>query len=466
MIALTIADIAEIIGGTVAPGVDTSLVVEGSVQTDSRLVEAGSVFFAMPGEETDGYLYAPAAVVRGAALVIAERPIELAVPVIIVADGVAALADLTRAVVARVREQGTLTVIGITGSNGKTTTKNMLGAILSRVGPTVAPNDSFNNHIGAPISMLRISLETRYLVVEMGASHRGEIAHLAGIALPDIAVVLKVGLAHVGEFGGVEATQAAKSELVTGLGERAIAVLNADDERVASMAALTHASVRWFGLGALADIRATHVRGASSGTSFTAVTPEREMTVQLRIAGEHHVMNALAALTVARELGLDLADSVAALEGMHRAERWRMEVLPAPSGAVIINDAYNASPDSTAAALRTLIQLRPALGRSIAVLGEMTELGDASAEHHADIGRLAAALGVDELVVVGSAAHSAHTAASAVGDWNGHSAFVDTPELAHDLLDSWLRDGDVVLVKSSKSAGLRFVGDRLAGVSA
>ncbi|TBN57556.1 UDP-N-acetylmuramoyl-tripeptide--D-alanyl-D-alanine ligase [Glaciihabitans arcticus] len=466
MIALTIADIATIVGGEIAPGVDATLVIDGSVQTDSRLVEAGSLFFALQGEETDGYLYAPAAVVRGAALVIAERPIELDAPVIVVSDGVAALADLARAVVTRVRSSGDLTVVAITGSNGKTTTKNMLGAILSRVGPTVAPNDSFNNHIGAPISMLRISFETRYLVVEMGASHCGEIAHLAGIALPDLAVVLKVGLAHVGEFGGVEATQAAKSELVTGLGEHAVVVLNADDERVASMAQLTRASVRWFGLGTLADIRATHVRGSATGTSFTAVTPEREMTVQLRIVGEHHVMNALAALTVARELGLDLADSVAALEGMHRAERWRMEVLPAPSGAVIINDAYNASPDSTAAALRTLVQLRPALGRSIAVLGEMTELGDASAEHHADIGRLAAALGVDELVVVGSAARSAHDAAAAVSEWTGHTAFVDTPDLAHDLLDAWLRDGDVVLVKSSKSAGLRFVGDRLAGVSA
>ena len=466
MIDLTIAEIAAIVGVRVPEGVDAERIVGGSVQTDSRLVEPGSIFFAMPGEETDGHLFAPAAVASGAVLVIAERELDLDVAVLVVPDGVTALADLARSVVERVRAAGDLTVIAITGSNGKTTTKNMLGAILSRVGNTVAPNDSFNNHIGAPISMLRIDLATRYLVVEMGASHRGEIAHLAGIARPDLAVVLKVGLAHVGEFGGIEATQAAKSELVTGLGERAVVVLNGDDERVASMAHLTNGSVRWFGLGPLADVTATHVRGSSTGTSFTAVTPEREMTVQLRIVGEHHVMNALAALTVARELGLDLADTVAALEGMHRAERWRMEVLPALSGAVIINDAYNASPDSTAAALHTLVDLRPTLGRSFAVLGEMTELGDASAEHHAAIGRLVTELDVDELVVVGEAARAAHDAASTVDGWSGHSTFVDTPDLAHDLLDAWLRDGDVVLVKSSKSAGLRFVGDRLAGIPA
>jgi len=462
VIALTIAEIAAIAGVRVPEGVDAERIVEGSVQTDSRLVEPGSIFFAMPGEETDGHLFAPAAVTAGAVLVIAERELDLEAAVLVVPDGVTALADLARAVVERVRAAGDLTVIAITGSNGKTTTKNMLGAILSRVGSTVAPNDSFNNHIGAPISMLRIDFETRYLVVEMGASHRGEIAHLAGIARPDLAVVLKVGLAHVGEFGGIEATQAAKSELVTGLGERAVVVLNGDDERVASMAQLTNGAVRWFGLGPLADVTATHVRGSANGTSFTA----REMTVQLRIVGEHHVMNALAALTVARELGLDLADTVAALEGMHRAERWRMEVLPALSGAVIINDAYNASPDSTAAALHTLVDLRPTLGRSFAVLGEMTELGDASAEHHAAIGRLVTELDVDELVVVGEAARAAHDAASVVDGWSGHSTFVDTPDLAHDLLEAWLRDGDVVLVKSSKSAGLRFVGDRLAGIPA
>ena len=474
MIALTIAEIAAIVGGRIAPpqnpgGLpDPHAVVSGSVQTDSRLVEPGSIFLAMPGEDTDGHLYAARAVAAGAALVIAERPVDVGAPLILVDSGVRALGELARFVVARVHDRGTLTVIAITGSNGKTTTKNMIAAILGSQGPTVAPVDSFNNHVGAPISMLRIDESTRYLVVEMGASHPGEIAHLARIARPDVAVVLKVGLAHVGEFGGIATTAASKAELVTGLDDSAVAILHAGDERVAKMAGLTRAAVRWFGDGPRNDtgLRATNVSTGATGTRFTVVADGSDFEVNLRIAGDHHALNALAALSVATELGIDLAAAITAIESLSRAERWRMELLPTASGALVINDAYNASPDSTEAALRTLRQLGRTGGRTIAVLGEMTELGAASAELHAEIGALVANLGIDELLVVGERARGVFTGAAREREWRGRLVFVPDAEIAHQLLASHLGANDVVLVKSSKAAGLRFVGDRLAGVPA
>ncbi|MDI2098246.1 UDP-N-acetylmuramoyl-tripeptide--D-alanyl-D-alanine ligase [Ruicaihuangia caeni] len=448
-----------------------ALVFDGSVETDSRLVGRGSIFFALPGETTDGHRFIEQSVDAGAALVVVEREQEhLEVPQIVVADGVVALAALASAVVRRVRAEGRLSVIGITGSNGKTSTKNMLRAILSAEAPTVAPEGSFNNHVGAPISMLRIDHGTRYLIVEMGASGAGEIARLAAIAEPDVGVVLKVGLAHAGEFGGIEATQRAKQELVEALGEDGVAVLNADDGRVAQMADHTRARVVWFGHSATDGLTARDVETSAAGTGFTlrgvgSAADAGEHHVQLRIIGEHHVMNALAALTAVRELGVPLDRAIEALEGMPRAEQWRMELLPERNGVTVINDAYNASPDSTAAALKTLAQLTAdGAGRSVAVLGEMAELGEFADEEHDRIGRLVVRLNIKQLVVVGQAARHIHNAAGLEGSWSGESILVDTIDEAERVLETMLRPGDVVLVKSSKSAGLRFLGDRIAGV--
>ena len=465
MIPLDLADITRIVGGRLVATVSDDTEIAGSVQTDSRLVTAGSIFFALPGEVTDGALFAGAAVDNGAALVISERELELAVPLIVVGNGVAALAALAAEVVARVRAAGALSVVAITGSNGKTTTKNLLRAILEKQAPTVAPQGSFNNHVGAPISMLGIDYDTRYLVVEMGASGAGEIARLVAIAKPDIGVVLKVGLAHVGEFGGVDAVQRAKSEMVTDLGSGATAILNADDDRVVAMAELTKAKVRWFGLSETADVRAEDVEATATGTSFTVIAGDARMTVRLRILGEHHVLNALAALSVAGELGIDLAEAVTAIEAVARAERWRMELLLPPSGAIIINDAYNASPDSMAAALKTLAQVRGPEDRTIAVLGEMAELGEYSDEEHDRIGRLVVRLNIRKLIVVGYGARHIHNAAGLEGSWDGESVYVESADEAYDLLRDDVGAGDIVLVKSSKSANLRFLGDKLGGVS-
>jgi UDP-N-acetylmuramoyl-tripeptide--D-alanyl-D-alanine ligase len=466
VIALSLAEIADALGGRIVRGAPESI-VDGSVETDSRLVTPGAVFFALPGETTDGALFAPAAVAAGAALVIAERELDAGGSLIVVPNGVQALAALARLVVARVRALGRLKVVAITGSNGKTTTKNLLRAVLAAEGPTVAPEGSFNNHVGAPISMLRVDEGTEYLVVEMGASHVGEIARLVSIVTPDIGVVLKVGLAHAGEFGGIDGVQRAKTEMVTDLPPTAVALLNGDDPRVAEMAGMTRARVVRFGIGDANDVRAEGIESTATGTTFEYLADGARHPVALRILGEHHVTNALAALAVARELGIPAERAIAAIESVPRAERWRMEVLLPGGGVTVINDAYNASPDSTAAALKTLAQItRAGSGRSIAVLGEMAELGEYAQEEHDRIGRLAVRLNIAQLVVIGERARHIHAAAGLEGSWDGESVFVADADAAYDLLRGELQPGDVVLVKSSKSAGLRFLGDRLGGVTA
>ena len=498
MIAMSLAEIAAAVDGELVRGA-ADTIVDGSVETDSRLVGPGSVFFALLGEETDGHRFVPSAADAGAALVVTERATDLpdgsATAQVVVADGYAALAALAHEVVARVRassadrtdEHGRaagLRVVGITGSNGKTSTKNMLRTILAEHGETVAPEGSFNNHVGAPISMLRVTHDTRYLVVEMGASGIGHIAKLVAIAEPDTGVVLKVGLAHAGEFGGIEATQRAKSEMVTDLPASATALLNVDDDRVAAMRGLTAAHVVGFGTSDEADYRLTGVSTDRDGTRFMLTAPPgrqdqdqdqpggseqvpETVDVRLAILGEHHAMNATAALAVAHRWGVPLADGAAALASMTRAERWRMELLQGgPEGVTVINDAYNASPDSTAAALRTLVQVVRPGERTIAVLGEMAELGEFSVEEHDTIGRLVVRLGIGQLVVVGRGAMAIHQAATLEGSWDGESVFIEDVDDAVQTLQEMVRPGDVVLVKSSKSAGLRFLGDRLGGVPA
>ncbi|MDF2918601.1 MAG: UDP-N-acetylmuramoylalanyl-D-glutamate--2,6-diaminopimelate ligase, partial [Microbacterium sp.] len=302
MISLPLSDIARVLSGTLhlagSDAPDTR--VEGTVDTDSRNIGPGDVFVAKPGEATDGHLFVPAAAEAGAALAVVEHLVDAEITQIVVADAVTALADLAREVVGRVRATGDLRVVGITGSNGKTTTKNLLARILEGEGPTVAPRASFNNSVGAPLTMLRVADDTRFLVSEFGADGSGQIARLAGLVTPDVGVVLMVGMAHAGGFGGVEATLKAKTELVEAVRPGGVAVLNADDARVATMAAVAEARdvrVRWFGRGAAAEVRADDVEVDASGTSCVVVVGDQRMPLRLRVLGEHHVMNALAAIT-------------------------------------------------------------------------------------------------------------------------------------------------------------------------
>jgi UDP-N-acetylmuramoyl-tripeptide--D-alanyl-D-alanine ligase len=316
--------------------------------------------------------------------------------------------------------------------------------------------------VGAPITMLELTDETRFLVAEMGASGVGEIARLVRLARPDVGIVLKVGLAHAGEFGGIEQTVRAKSEMITDLLETDVAVLNADDPRVVPMAGLTRARVVWFGLADSADVRAVDIVSHARGTEFTVVVPGGESArVRFAVLGEHHVMNALAAIAASLQLDVPLADIVRGLEQVTLAERWRMQVMGGRDDITIINDAYNASPDSMAAALKTLAQVRRPGTRTVAVLGEMSELGEFSGEEHDRIGLLAVRLGISQLVVVGHGARRLHISAINEGSWDGESAFVETDDEAFELVAGSIRPGDTVLVKSSNSAGLRHLGDRL-----
>ena len=467
MIRMSVQEIADAVRGRVLG--DAGAMVSGTVRTDSRAIEPGDIFVALPGETTDGHRFIESAVASGAALVIAEREVGIPVPLVIASDGVIALSDLARVVVSRVRAAGTMRVVAVTGSNGKTTTKNMLRAVLETQGATIAPRGSFNNEVGAPISMLGVDETTQFLIVEMGADAVGDLTKLVSVAMPDVAIVLTVGLAHIGKFGDIEQTARAKSEIVRDLPGSATAVLNRDDARVSAMAGVTSATARWFGLddgGAPQPdaFIADDVRLTLDGTAFTLVHGGSRRTVTLRILGEHHVMNALATIAAVDALGVDLDAAVAALEAMDRAERWRMELLPAPDGVPVGNDASDASPDSTAAALRSLAQLTRGRTRAIAVLGEMAELGDLAGEEHDRIGELVVRLNVDQLVVVGAGARRIHLAAIAQGSWDGESIFAADLDAAYDVICDLLQPGDVVLVKSSNSAGLRHLGDRLAGI--
>jgi UDP-N-acetylmuramoyl-tripeptide--D-alanyl-D-alanine ligase len=479
MLDLTLTEIAEALQGELVitdaasrGGWTPETVVDGTVDTDSRLITHGDIFVAKRGEFDDGHRFVPSAVEAGAALVVVEHPFEVDVPQVVVADSVVALGHLATEVVRRVRASGDLKTVGITGSNGKTTTKNLLRAILERVGETVAPRDSFNNEVGAPLTMLKLTPTTRFLVAEMGASGKGEITRLIRMAKPDVGVVLTVGLAHAGEFGGIETTLATKTEMVQDLEPGDVAVLNRDDARVAGMAEKTKARVLWFGLGEDAAVRATDIDATADGTSFVLHLPapdpaapdaaEESRPVRFAVLGEHHVMNALAAAAAAHTLGVPVDDIVAALETVTRAERWRMEVLGGSNGVRVINDAYNASPDSMAAALKTLAQIARPEQRTIAVLGEMSELGPFSVEEHDRIGRMVVRLNIKKLYVVGEAARAIHLAAEHEGSWGNEAFFVETADEAYDLVTADLQADDLILVKSSNSAGLRFLGDRIA----
>ena len=463
MIRMSVAEMAVAMGGEVLGSENPEKAfVEGLADTDSRLIQPGGIFFAKPGEVTDGHLFVDAAIHNGASLVVVEREVSASVPQIVVADVVEALGALAKYVVAAVRAQGDVTIIGITGSNGKTTTKNLVATLCATLGPTVAPRDSFNNEVGAPLTMLKLTMETRYLVLELGASGVGHIERLTDLAHPDLGVVLMVGLAHAGEFGGVEATVQAKSELVRGLVPGGPVVLNADDPRVAQMASLATGPLVWFGQSEKANVRASDIESSLDGTSFTLALPTGESArVKFKVLGEHHVMNALAMASVAVILGVALDRIVDVLESVVRAERWRMELMGG-HGVAVINDAYNASPDSMAAGLKTLVQVAKPHNRTIAVLGEMSELGEFSGEEHDRIALLVVRLNIDQLVVVGSAARRLHISAMNEGSWDGESRFFETMDDAYDYLVSYCRADDIVLVKSSNSAGLRHLGDRIA----
>ncbi|WP_031523353.1 UDP-N-acetylmuramoyl-tripeptide--D-alanyl-D-alanine ligase [Streptomyces sp. NRRL F-5123] len=460
MIPLSLAEVARAVGGTTHDIPDEAVMVTGPVVHDSREVVPGALFVAFAGERVDGHDFAPGAVAAGAVAVLAARP--PGVPAIVVDDVRAALGALARHVIERL---GT-TVVALTGSAGKTSTKDLLAQVLQRLGPTVYTPGSLNNEIGLPLTALRADEGTRHLVLEMGARGIGHIAYLTGLTPPRIGLVLNVGSAHIGEFGGKEQIARAKGEMVEALPDEhagGVAVLNADDPLVRAMADRTKAKVVLFGESEHAQVRATGVGLNDRGQPvFTLHAPTGCADVTLRLYGEHHVSNALAAAAVASELGMPVGEIATALSEAGSLSHWRMEVTERPDGVTVVNDAYNANPESMRAALRALAAMgRPAQargGRTWAVLGEMAELGGEALAEHDAVGRLAVRLNVSKLVCVGGQeAAWLQMGAYNEGSWGEESVHVSDAEAAIDLLRAELRPGDVVLVKASRSVGLEAV---------
>ncbi|MFJ6082036.1 UDP-N-acetylmuramoyl-tripeptide--D-alanyl-D-alanine ligase [Streptomyces sp. NPDC092369] len=456
MIALSLAEIAEVVGGRTHDIPDPSVQVHGPVVIDSRKVADGSLFAAFVGEHVDGHDYAEGAVRAGAVAVLAQRPV--GVPAIVVDDVQTALGALARHVVQRLGA----TLVALTGSAGKTSTKDLIAQVLARKAPTVFTPGSLNNEIGLPLTALSATEETKFLVLEMGARGIGHIRYLTDLTPPRVGLVLNVGTAHIGEFGGREQIAQAKGELVESLPADGVAVLNADDPLVRAMASRTKAKVLLFGEGDEADVRAENVRLTDSGQpAFSLRTPSGCSEVTMRLYGEHHVSNALAAAAVAHELGMSAAEIATALSEAGSLSRWRMEVTERPDGVTVVNDAYNANPESMRAALRALV----AMGRgrrTWAVLGKMAELGDEALAEHDAVGRLAVRLNVSKLVAVGGREASwLQLGAYNEGSWGEESVHVSDAQAAVDLLRSQLRPGDVVLVKASRSVGLEGVAQAL-----
>ena len=461
MIALTLGDVAALTGGSLHPDdpATAAVLVDGPVVTDSREAAAGGLYVARVGETTDGHRFVGAARDAGAVAALTERIVD-GLPCVVVDDVQTAFGRIARGVLERATH---LRTVAITGSSGKTSTKDLLAQVLATAGSTVAPVDSLNGEVGVPLTVCRVTTDTRYLVVEMGARAIGHLTYLATIAPPDVAIVLNVGTAHVGEFGSRANIALAKGELVEALSPAGLAILNADDVAVAAMASRTSARVVTVGLDPGADVRANDVLLDSLGrASFTLNGFGRTLPVGLTVSGSHQVGNALAVVAAAVECGLDPEEAIRALSGAGAVSRWRMEVHERDDGVTVVNDAYNANPDSMRAALRALRSIADAstpARRSWAVLGPMLELGEESVPAHRDVGRLTADLGVDRVVAVGQGARGiAEAADPAAVTW------VADADAAYGLLGLELVAGDVVLLKSSRDAGLRWLGDRLVGL--
>ena len=460
MLSLTLAEIAFALSGQIIRG-DSSRVVSGAVETDSRQIVSGGIFFAKLGEKEDGHNYVADALDQGATLAIVSRPVEnVEIDQVLVSDTIEALSELAAFVLDRVRSKGSLRVVGITGSNGKTSTKNMLEKILSSHGETIAPIASFNNEVGLPLTVLRITESTQFLILEMGAAGVGSIERLARWTKPDVGVQLKVGMAHAGEFGGIEVTEKIKAEMMPHI--QSAAILNYDDPRVRNF---QFAGKRiGFGFADDADFRLLSTSLSLNGTIIRFEHLGQQYELTLKILGEHQAMNMLASIAVAKEFGVPVEKAIEAVTQMELAERWRMQLIKSSSGYWVINDAYNASPDSMRAALQTLATLGKSGHRTIAILGQMAELGEFSNEEHDSIGRLVVRLNIDKLFVVGQEAKLIHMAATQEGSWDGESEFIESISNAYEIIHDRLRPGDIVLVKASNIAGLRFLGDDLAGV--
>ena len=462
MISTSLGDVATIVQGRLH-NADPNTRVTGKVEFDSRNVGPGDVFLAIAGEHADGHDFAGRAVENGAVGVLAQHELDL--PCVLITDPMLAITQLASTMASRL----SAIRIGITGSSGKTSTKDLLAQVLAAAGPTVAPPGSFNNELGFPYTVLMADADTSFLVLEASARGIGHIRALSAIAQPRIGIVLNVGRAHLGEFGSVAAIAQAKGELVEALPaatEGGVAVLNADDPRVIAMASRTTAAIRTFGVGeSLAgsplDVAARDVALDAMGrASFRLQARGEHHPVQLRLHGLHHVSNALAAAAAAVECGLPVAEVARSLSEATAQSHWRMEVVETTDDITIVNDAYNANPESMQAAIRATVQLAHGR-RTVAVLAHMAELGPASDAAHEALGKLAMDAGISRLLVVGEHARPILLGAAGGPGQSDQSEWVPDVTAAIDRLSDILEPGDVVLIKGSRAAGMERVAHAL-----
>lgn len=455
MIPTSLLEVAQAVGGELHGPADVE--IRGAA-ADSRSVEEHDLFVAIPGERVDGHEYVEVSMRAGAAAVLAEQAVDA--PYVLVDDTVKALGELAKYALAQLPETQ---VVAVTGSSGKTTTKDLMADVLAKIGPVVAPPGSFNTEVGMPLTVLAADAGTRTLVLEMGSRGVGHIEYLCQIAQPRISIVLNVGSAHVGEFGGQQEIAKAKSEIVSALPEGGVAVLNADDPLVASMPVPGGAQRLTFGESLDADVRVCNVQlDEMARPSFQLQYRGSEAEVKLKLSGEHNAINAAAVAAAALSLGMDLTSIAACLSAANSRSSWRMEVSTSPSGVTVVNDAYNANPESVVAALKALTEMgRNRQGRCWAVLGEMRELGTESLAAHDSVGRLVVRLNVSRLIAVGDGARAIHLGASQEGSWSDESVWVPDAIAAVSLLEKELAPGDVVLVKASRTVGLEKVAEAI-----
>jgi len=453
-----LADLAEAAGGRLN-GVNREF---GLVSTDSRSLPSGALFVALRGERFDGHEFLPEAARAGAAGALVERVSEPVLAAglaqVVVVDALAGLSRLARAW----RRCFAIPVIGITGSNGKTTAKEMTGAILARLGPTLVTQGNLNNHIGVPLMLCRLEAAHRHAVIEMGANHRQEIAHLAGLAEPEVGVVLNAGPAHLEGFGGIEGVAKGKGEMFEALGSRGTAVINGDDRFADYWRGLARHAGRivTFGIESEADFRARELHPLAGpdgyATEFELHCPLGTRRIAIALAGTHNVMNALAAAAATASAGADLDTIEQGLAGM-RAVRGRLEILRTRQGAQLIDDSYNANPGSVRAGLRALAEVP---GERWFVLGEMAELGEDSERLHEDVGAWARECGFSRLLAIGAPTRRAVESFGAGASW-----YADLESLIETLRRE-LTPQVTVLVKGSRVNRLERVAGALVDIRA
>jgi UDP-N-acetylmuramoyl-tripeptide--D-alanyl-D-alanine ligase len=468
MYDLTLGQVCDIVGGEVLG--DSSIRVSG-ISIDSRTTKSGDLFAAIIGERVDGHNFTAQAIAAGASALLTSRQVsgdQVLVPTSPdsldpVIHAIAKLSAHVRSVMSGVE------VIGITGSSGKTSTKDMIGQVLSQVAVTHAPAGSLNNELGLPLTLLSAPSDVKYLVAEMGMRGIGHISHLCNLAKPTIGVITNVGQAHVGEVGSVEAIAEAKSELIRAIPDSGVVVLNADDERVVAMRALTQATVFTYGFSKAADVRAENLHLTAFGSyNFDLVYGGERIPASIPILGEHNVLNALAAAAVGLAVGMEIKDIVRALTTLKQLSKWRMEVHQLPGNVTIINDAYNANPESMTAALKTLTAI-PLAGNTFAILGKMHELGDASNAIHAEVAKLALGLSVKNIIAVGQPAgafglpelSSMDSATGAQSDLAQKAVWLQDFDQACDYIVKQVNVGDVLLFKASRAEHFEVLAERI-----